>query len=65
MPIEADVERQESEQFDAAAYVDGIWESEVRRTILENAVDLSTLLEEILIVSAGLAGKDESIEIAS
>lgn len=36
-----------SDKFDAVAYVDGIWESQVIPTVQEKAVDLPTLLSAI------------------
>ena len=45
VPIEQENSQQQSAAFDAAAYVDSIWESRLLPTVLESAVDLRALLE--------------------
>ncbi len=47
VPIEEVEAQAKSEEFDPIAYVDAIWESEVRPAIIENAVDLPTVLNAI------------------
>ncbi|MCC6167563.1 MAG: DUF2291 family protein [Caldilineaceae bacterium] len=47
VPIEQVEAMQESEAFDAVAYVDGIWQSQIVPAVLENAVDLQTILSAI------------------
>lgn len=47
VPIEQVEAMQEIEAFDAVAYVDGIWQSQIVPAVLENAVDLQTILSAI------------------
>jgi predicted lipoprotein len=47
VPIEEVEALAKSEEFDPTAYVDGVWENEVRPTIVANAVDLPTVLYAI------------------
>jgi len=54
----------ESEEFDAAEYVDKIWSSRIVGTIEENAVDLSKILSEMETDASGNASKEKLTEIA-
>ena len=61
-----DVEKAvQSEAFDAAAYVEGIWTSRLRPTFNEKAVELSTILSEMQPDANGTATKESLIPIAN
>ena len=47
VPIEEVEAQAKSEEFDPAAYVDGVWASQVQPAIVENSVDLPTVLNAI------------------
>jgi predicted lipoprotein len=49
--------------FDPEAYVDEIWESKIIPTIIEEAVELSTILKEIKTDNNGFVKKDDLIPI--
>lgn len=65
VPIEQVEAMQESEAFDAVAYVDGIWQSQILPTVLENAVDLQTILSAIQVDDKGIAQKGQLTEVAT
>lgn len=54
----------QEEAFDPAAYVDGIWESEMIPVYEKNAVDLSTVLSKIELNADGTASKDGLTSLA-
>ncbi len=53
-----------AEQFDAAAFVAGIFDSQVVPTVQEKAVDLAAILNQFQVDAQGIAKKDELIPIA-
>jgi predicted lipoprotein len=55
-------ETRRAEAFDPAAYVDGIWESELIPTVESEAADLSAILSAME-VQAGVADKDQLLEV--
>ncbi len=65
VPIEKIEQVQQSEAFNPVAYVDAIWESRIIPTILERAVDLSTVLSDIETDDRGFAAKDQLIQVAN
>lgn len=65
VPIEQVEAMKQSEEFDAVAYVDGIWESQILPTVLENAVDLQTILSAIEVDDEGFAQKEQLTEVAN
>lgn len=65
VPIEEIEQAEQSEAFDPVAYVDAIWESRVIPTIMEDAVDLSTVLSDIETDDRGFAAKDQLIQVAN
>jgi predicted lipoprotein len=65
VPIEQVEAMQQSEEFDAVAYVDGIWASQIVPAVLENAVDLQTILSAIEVDAEGGAPKEQLIEVAN
>ena len=65
VPIEEIEQAERSEAFDPVAYVDAIWESRIIPTILEKAVDLSTVLSDIETDDRGFAAKDQLIQVAN
>jgi predicted lipoprotein len=64
VPIAQVEAKAQSEKFDAVAYVDGIWESQIVPTISEKAVDLATVLSQIQVDDKGRAKKDQLTNIA-
>ncbi len=65
VPIEQVEAMRASEEFDAVAYVDGLWESQILPTVTENAVDLQTILAAIEVDDKGIAQKDQLIAVAN
>ena len=65
VPIEEIQQRTLDETFDAAAYVDNVWESRILPTIVENAVDLSLVLSSFNPDERGIAPKAELIEVVN
>lgn len=65
VPIEEIEQVKQAEAFDPVAYVDAIWESRVVPTIVEEAVDLSTVLSEMVVDDRGFAVKDQLIQVAN
>jgi predicted lipoprotein len=61
--IEQQEERERARAFDAATYVDGVWE-DVRSAIREEAVDLAVVLGAIEPDKDGFAAKDQLVEVA-
>lgn len=55
----------QDETFDPAAYVDGIWESEILPTFNEKAVTLPIILSEMQPGTDGTASKESLIPIAN
>jgi len=64
VPIKQVEEEKQSEAFDPAAYVDGIWESKIIPTITSEAVNMSDVLNAMQPNPAGLAAKDDLIKVA-
>ena len=54
-----------SEAFDPVAYVDGIWDSKLRPTFNEKAVDLPKILSEMEVDANGTTSKDDLIAITN
>ncbi len=52
-----------AEEFDAAAFVAGIFDSQVVPTVQENAVDLASILNQITVDDKGIVQKDELIPV--
>jgi predicted lipoprotein len=65
VPIEQVEAMQQSEEFDAVAYVDGIWESQILPTVTESAVDLQTILAALQVDDDGIAQKEQLVEVAN
>jgi predicted lipoprotein len=64
VPI-AEVEAVEAaEEFDAPAFVAGIFDSRVAPTVQEKAVDLAAILNQFEVDEKGIAKKDELVPIA-
>jgi predicted lipoprotein len=64
VPI-AEVEAVEAaEEFDAPAFVGGIFDSRVVPTVQEKAVDLAAILDQFAVDERGIAKKDELVPIA-
>ncbi len=63
-PIQQVEEMKQSEAFDPVAWVDGIWESKLVPTIVERAVDLPVILNEMHPDPSGATPKDSLVEIA-
>ncbi|TVR05925.1 MAG: DUF2291 family protein [Spirochaetaceae bacterium] len=64
VPIEQVTEQRLAEAFDAATFVDEMWESRILPAIDEAAVDLSLVLNEWAVGSDGFAVTDDLIETA-
>jgi predicted lipoprotein len=64
VPIQQVEAIKQSETFDPVTYVDGKWESEIKPTIFEKAVDLSAILGEITPDAEGMAAKPDLIKLA-
>lgn len=65
VPIEQVEAMRQSETFDAVAYVDGIWQSQILPAVTENAVDLQTVLTAIEVDADGVAQKEQLTEVAN
>ncbi len=65
VPIEQVEALEQSELFDAVAYVDGIWESQIVPTVTDNAVDLQFILSAIEVDAEGVAQKEQLTEVAN
>lgn len=64
VPIAKVEEVQKSEAFNPGTYVDNIWQSKIIPTIMEKAVDLSSILGEMNPNADGFAKKDDMIVVA-
>jgi len=64
VPIAQIEQAKQSEAFDPVSYVDGIWESKVIPTIVDKAVDISTVLKSIPVDEKGMIAKPELIKAA-
>lgn len=63
VPIEQVEAMKLSEEFDAALYVDGIWQSQILPAITDNAVDLQSILSAIEVDDKGVAQKEQLTEV--
>ena len=64
VPI-AEVEAEQlSEEFDPVAFVDGIWDSQIRAGRPGRAVDLAAILSQMEVDAKGKAKKEQLIAIA-
>jgi len=59
VPIKQVEEQKLSEAFNPVSYVDSIWQSKVIPTIMEKAIDLSTVLKAIPINAKGMISKSD------
>jgi predicted lipoprotein len=57
-------EVKQSEAFDPVAWVDSVWDSRLYPTIMESAVDLKLILNEMDVDSSGVAAKTDLTPIA-
>lgn len=64
VPIQEVEELKQSEAFDPVAWVDGTWASKLLPTIVERAVDLPVILNEMRPDASGTTPKDSLVEIA-
>jgi predicted lipoprotein len=64
VPIEQVEAMKESEAFDAALYVDGIWQSQLLPAFFDNAVDLQTILAAIEVDDKSIAQKEQLVAVA-
>lgn len=59
VPIKQVEDQKLSEAFNPVSYVDSIWQSKVVPTIMEKAIDLSTVLKAIPINAKGMISKSD------
>jgi predicted lipoprotein len=56
-------EVKQSEAFDPVSFVDSVWDSRLYPTIMDEAVDISKILNEFEVDSTGMATKDSLVDI--
>lgn len=64
VPEDTLADQEASEAFDAPAFVDGIWESEIVPTVQRDAVDLAVVLGAFEVAADGQADKEQLIDVA-